>query len=127
MLPAKSSLHTTKHYAAMDWRELPAFMTKLHKRHTMGAMALAFMIFTAARGGEVRGAAWSEIDMSQATWVIPGVRMKRGHEHRVPLSEPAMDILRLLAEMRSGDLVFPGNRQDRPLADVTMNLNPGVG
>ena len=52
----------------------------------MGALALEFLILTATRSGEVRGARWSEIDLTTGIWTIPAGRMKAGREHRVPLS-----------------------------------------
>ena len=51
------------------------------------------MILTAARTGEVIGADWSEIDLEAKLWTVPAARMKAGREHRVPLSEPALEIL----------------------------------
>ena len=82
------------HFAALDWRDASAFMAALRAREGMGVRALQFAILTAARSGEVRGAQWSEIDMEPAEWIIPAERMKTGQPHRVPLSEPALAILR---------------------------------
>ena len=72
-------------------------------------LAFEFLILTAARTGEVRGATWVEFDLDAATWTIPGERMKEGREHRVPLSTAAMDILRQAqqADWQSFKLVFP--------------------
>ena len=71
-------------------------------------LAFEFAVLTAARSGEVRGATWDEINMDDATWTVPAVRIKGGKEHRVPLSGRALEIL---AEARDlgGDagLVFP--------------------
>ncbi|MBV8573611.1 MAG: tyrosine-type recombinase/integrase, partial [Acetobacteraceae bacterium] len=68
-------------------------MAELPKRHGTAALALRFAILTAARGGEVRGATWGEVDMSGRLWTVPGARVKAGREHRVPLSDAAMAIL----------------------------------
>ena len=71
-------------------------------------LALEFLVLTAGRSNEVTGAAWDEFDMDARLWTVPGARMKKGREHRVPLSDRAME---LLAEARkhAGDtgLVFP--------------------
>ena len=56
-------------------------------------LAFEFLVLTAARSAEVRGAVWSEIDLETATWVIPAGRMKAAREHRVPLSARAVDVL----------------------------------
>ena len=72
----------------------------------------------------MRGARWSEIDMSAATWIVPAERMKGGREHRIPLSEAALGILRDMAEVRvsndSDALVFPGRDAGRPLSDMSL-------
>jgi integrase len=73
-------------------------------------LALEFLILTAARTSEVRGAGWAEVDFDEATWTIPADRMKSGREHRVPLSTTALDVLRRTRRERRGfpnDLVFP--------------------
>ena len=71
-------------------------------------LAFEFLVLTAARSAEVRGAVWSEIDLETATWVIPAGRMKAAREHRVPLSARAVDVL---AESRrhsdDSNWVFP--------------------
>jgi integrase len=123
LLPAKGKLRTTRHYAALGWRDAPSLVQRLLSQPGgMGTLALAFLILTAARSGEARGATWSEIDLVTATWTIPAERMKAGREHRVPLSGPAIDLLRMLAMVRTASpLVFFGVGSDgRPVADVTL-------
>src|SRR5262249_11760767 len=82
------------HFAALPSAELPAFMSELRRRDSLSAKALEFTILTAARTGEVIGATWDEFDLKAKTWTIPADRMKAGQEHRVPLSDRAVDILR---------------------------------
>jgi integrase len=62
----------------------------------VAALALEFTILTAARSGEVIGARWSEVDLAKAIWTVAAERMKAGKEHRVPLSERAVEILESL-------------------------------
>lgn len=81
------------HLAALPWSEVPAFMRELAKREGVSARTLEFIILTAARSGEARGALWSEFDLAAKVWTVPGARMKRGVEHRVPLSCEALAIL----------------------------------
>lgn len=110
------------HHGAMPWREVPAFMEELAARRGLAARALAFTILTAARSGEVRGATWEEIDLEEAIWTVPAERMKAGREHRVPLSNAALAILRDLpwcAEAPDA-LVFPGSKPGRPMSDMTL-------
>jgi integrase len=83
-------------------------------------------ILTAARSGEVRGMTWREVDIEAGVWTIPGSRMKAGREHRVPLSPAAIDVLwDQLPERGKPDpdaLVFPGQREGRPLSDMTLGV-----
>lgn len=84
-------------------------MARLADDSSMAARCLRFLMLTATRSAEARGARWSEIDLGQRLWTIPAARTKGGrHGHRVPLSEPALAILTELAEVRTSDLVFPG-------------------
>jgi integrase len=132
MLPKRSKVRAVQHHPALDWRDAPDFIRKLMARDTgIGARALLFAILTAARSGEVRGATWDEIDMENATWTIPPRRadgqtgMKAGRMHRVPLTQPALDVLRGLAgvrtDMRSEALVFPSTLKDgAAMSDMTL-------
>ncbi len=83
---------------------------------------LKFLVLTAARSGEARGANWDEIDIESATWTIPGSRMKAGIEHRVPLSDQALEVLMLARELEDGSgFCFPSPlRPGRMLSDMTL-------
>lgn len=105
----KRALPTVKpqvdHMAAMPWTGLPAFMEALGEREGLSALTLQFLILTATRSGEARGARWDEIEGD--VWTVPGIRMKRGKPHRIPLSPQAVAILDK-ARGLGADLVFPG-------------------
>ena len=83
---------------------------------------LTFLVYTAARSGEARGAKWSEIDLESATWTIPASRMKAGVEHRVPLSDQALEVLKLARQLDDGSgLCFPSpQKPGRALSDMTL-------
>ena len=110
------------HFAALPYTDIPALMNKLAQVPTIGRMALRFTILTAARSGEVRGATWSEIDLANRRWTIPGSRMKVGKEHVVPLPAAAVALLYEILAGRSvhpTEIVFPGNG-GKPMSDMTM-------
>jgi integrase len=123
-LPARSKVRKVEHHAALPWREVGDFVAALKDQQGVSARALRFAILTAARSGEVRGACWSEIDMSAPTWIVPAERMKGAREHRIPLSEAALDIVREMALGRTSSnpdaLVFPGRDAGRPLSDMSL-------
>ncbi len=74
-------------------------------------LAFEFLVLTACRSGEVRGAVWEEMDRSGRVWRIPPERMKAGREHRVPLSGRALAILREARALADGSgMVFPSAR-----------------
>ena len=83
---------------------------------------LEFLILTAARSGEARGALWSEMDLGTATWTIPAERMKAQAEHRVPLSARSVAILHEARAIDDGSgLVFPSAaRPGKPISDMTL-------
>jgi len=115
--PAKVS--KIEHHAALPYTEAGAFMVDLRQQAGMGARALEFVIITAARSGEVRGAKWAEIDLDQAVWNIPADRMKAGREHRIPLSDTALELLRHLPRIDGSELLFP-NTKGTALSDMTL-------
>jgi integrase len=119
LLPAKSKVRRVEHHAALPYGQLPEFVAELRRQEGVGALALEFAILTAARTGEVIGARWDEIDMGARLWTIPGVRMKAGKEHRVPLSDAAMAIVEAMVARR-GDFVFPGGKARRPLSNMAL-------
>jgi integrase len=87
---------TRSHYQSLHYTKLPDFIRQLRTRQAraVSASALEFCILTASRAGEVLGAVWPEIDWENRVWVIPAARMKSRVEHRVPLSDRAMEILK---------------------------------
>lgn len=115
-----------RHFAAMPYAQLPAFVAKLREklreRESVGRLALEVLILTVVRSGEIRGAEWKELDLDAALWTVPAERMKMGRAHAVPLSPEAVDAFRRAEKFKVGasDLVFPGQNVKRPLSDMTL-------
>lgn len=121
ILPAPRKVTKVEHHAALPVADLGAFMEKLRAAEGQGARALEFAILTAARSGEVRGATWEEIDLNAATWTVPAERMKAGKEHRVPLSDAAVALLKATAPApKRNGLVFAAPRGGA-LSDMTLS------
>ena len=121
ILPPRSKVTPVIPHAALDWRDLPAFMAQLREQDGFGARALEFTILTAARSGEVRGATWDEIDLAAALWTVPTGRMKANRPHVVPLSGAALAVLHAARALRgTSEYVFPGMKADRPLSDMAL-------
>ena len=120
LLPARSKVRKVEHHAALPYRHLPAFMASLRQQEGLAARALEFLILTAARTGEIIGARWEEVDVDERLWTIPADRMKAGKEHRVPLSERAVAIIKELTESRTGEFIFPGRKTGNPMSNMAM-------
>jgi integrase len=118
------------HHAALPYGEIAEFMSSLRAQAGTGARALEFTILTAARSGEVLGAKWSEIDFENRIWTIPASRMKAGREHRVPLSDAAIELLQNLPLENGNDFVFLGGRgaglSGAALAAVLKRIRPDL-
>ena len=112
------------HLRALPYQDVGSALSTVDASQTSPASkhCLKFLVLTAARSGEARGAAWDEIDIEGATWTIPGSRMKAGTEHRVPLSDQALEVLVLARELEDGsELCFPSPlRPGRMLSDMTL-------
>ena len=124
ILPKPSSIASVEHYAAPNREDMPGIMRALLASEGLAAKAVAFTCLTAMRSGEIRQAAWSEIDVQSRVWHAPTEHMKGKKEHRVPLSDSALEILKAVRPLRNpahGDLVFPGQKQGKPLSDVALS------
>jgi integrase len=110
VLPPPRKVAPIAHHAAMDYRQVPAFMARLRQEQGPAARVLEFLILTSARTSEVTGATWDEIDLDGKVWIVPAHRMKGGREHRVPLADAAVDLLRKLPREVDNPFVFVGRR-----------------
>ena len=103
------------HHAALPYTQVASFMQALRKDTGIVARALEFITLTAVRLGEATGATWDEIDLEAKTWTIPASRMKADQQHRVPLSDAAISVLKTVREIRQSDYVFAGFKPGRPI------------
>lgn len=129
LLPARGKIQKVKHHPALPYLDAPAFMAELRDRQSMSARALELTILTAVRTNEAIGATWEEIDLKGKTWTIPASRMKADREHRVPLSDRAVEILEGIP--RQGRYVFSGAHKGQPLSNMAMlellrGMRPGI-
>jgi integrase len=120
-LDSRSKVRKVQHHAALPYTELPAFMRALSAQPGLAPLGLAFTILTAARTGETIGARWSEIDLEGRVWTVLANRSKGGREHRVPLSDEALAVLKAArAQDAPSEFVFPGHKPHRGLSNMAM-------
>lgn len=124
LLPGSTRGAGVRHHPAMPYAQVPDFVLGLKTRISTSARALEFLILTWARTSEVLKMTWSEVDLAAASWTVPAERMKMGVEHVVPLSEPALLVLRSMAVHGSEPdaYVFPGQLARKPLSGMAMEM-----
>jgi integrase len=120
VLPSKGKLAKVNHHAALPYAELPAFMVALRQREGVAARALEATVLTVSRTGEIIGGRWDEIDLDAKVWTIPAGRMKGDREHKVPLSERAIELLQTLPTEEGNPHVFIGPRPGSGLSNMSM-------
>ena len=112
-----------EHHQALPYAQVPGAVMQVRESNASISTKLAFeyLVLTAGRSGEVRGADWAEVDWESATWEIPAARMKARRPHRVPLSGRAMEILGQALELNdSQGLIFPSMRSGRPASEMVF-------
>ena len=123
-LPPPRKVNKRKHHPAMPFKDLYSFVVRLKAVEGMSARALEFVVLTACRSGEARGALWSEIDLKGKIWNVPPERMKAGRAHRVPLADEVVKLLEALPRFERApgevDYVFPGLKKDKALSDMSL-------
>ena len=126
VVPVLGAQHdVVQHMRALPHREVPAAIETVRASNARPVVKLAFefLVLTAARSGEVRGAVWTEIDRDEGVWTIPATRMKAKREHRVPLCRRAMEILDSVQALYEGasPLLFPSVQQGKQLSDMMLS------
>jgi integrase len=121
LLPAPRKIAPVIHHPSAPYADIPVIMAALRAKTSLSAYCLRFIILTACRSGEGRGAAWDEIDLVNRTWTIPGERMKSNRPHTVPLCNEAMNILQTMSQIRQNRAALVFSHRNAPLSDVTVN------
>ncbi|TKF78077.1 DUF4102 domain-containing protein [Vibrio kanaloae] len=112
--------------AALKPAELPELMGSIAnasiKRTTR--CLLEWQLHTMTRPAEASGAKWCEIDINEKVWTIPAERMKKRREHRIPLTEQALDLLEVMKPISGHrEFVFPSDRDPKkPCNSQTANM-----
>lgn len=108
------------HHAAIAYVDAPKLWAGLQRSTGTAARAVEFVMLTAVRAGEARGATFAEVDLAARTWCIPAERMKAEREHIVPLSPSAVAIVKAMQAQAIGPLIFAGAVEKRPISDTAM-------
>ena len=119
---------STEHHEYLPYERMGEFWKVLKANESNVTRILELIVLTAARSGEARGARWGEVDLGNATWTIPAVRMKKGREHRVPLSLAAIDVLRRARAAQPPTmwwgLVFPNGARREMAKEAPAAVHP---
>lgn len=130
LLAKPTKLKNVTPRAALPYDAVADFMRTLKAQKGQAARALELQILTASRPSEVTGARWSEFDLDNSTWTVPGERMKAGKEHRIPLSPAGVKLVKHLPRLHD-DYVFPGAGKNATMTTaaplkVLKEIRPGV-
>jgi integrase len=119
LLPKPKKVANVENFPALPWLEIGAFMVELRKVQGVSARAVELGIYCASRSGELRGASWAEIDFNTCVWTIPAARMKMKKEHKVPLSNEVIALLKAMPRFVGTNLIFPNNKNTE-LSDMAL-------
>lgn len=126
LLGSPKKIAPPKHHPALALDDAAGWFAALKAREGTAARVLEFIALTACRSGEARGATWAEIDLDARLWTIPAARMKAGREHRAPLSEAAVALLRALPKREDCPLIFPSLRGKVIARDTLSGLMKAI-
>ena len=113
-------INTVHHHPAMPYKILPAFYKLLVQNTTLSSYALRLLILTVARTNEILGARRDEFDLQERRWVVPAKRMKANREHKVPLSDEAINIVKLRMHDSNHELLFPSLIGKNNISNMAM-------
>ena len=117
VFPSPAKISPVSHFSAVPVSQIPELCQRLRGSESLSSQILLFLILTAVRSGEARGARWEEVDFASNRWVIPSDRKKERRSLAVPLSEPAIQILKIRSAFSDGEYVFGG----KPLSDTAVS------
>jgi integrase len=123
MLPSPAKIAAARHHPALPHQELPAFMAELRDRDSLSARALELTILCATRTSETIGATWDEISLKDRTWTVPAARMKAGAQHKIPLSDRAVEVLRGIPR-HGAARIFP--LSNMAMLEILRGMRPGL-
>lgn len=108
-------------HPSLPYDQVSTFIQHLRQKDGISPKALEFAILTACRSGEIFGATWQEIDFKSKVWIIPKERMKAEKEHRVPLSQEAISLLKSIQHYtQAQEFIFPAPRSGEMLSDMSL-------
>jgi integrase len=123
LLPKMDKQDLVDHHKAMPYAQVPTMFSTIGANPSLSAKALLFCVLTASRTTEAREATWDEIDLDNQLWIIPKDRMKKKKEHRIPLSNQAVEVLKTITRIEGSPYVFNGKSRTQkyaPLSNMAM-------
>jgi integrase len=126
LLPARGKVRKVQHHPALSYDKIRPFVKTLRREEGTASLALEFAILTGSRTSEVIGARWAEFNLKTALWTVPANRIKGGREHRIPLSAPALAIVKKMKALpvpdgeKPSEFVFPGGKAGKGLSNGAM-------
>jgi integrase len=108
-----SKRKTVEHHPAMPYAQVPELIQRIGSNPVISSKALLICVLTATRTSETINAKWDEFDLVSKIWTIPKARMKRNIEHRVPLSDFVVEIIKSITKVDESPWVFNGQSREK--------------
>ena len=118
LLPKPQKIRTVKHLRAAPWQSMPEIYELLREESSPAAALTQLIVLTAVRSSEARGIRWAEVNLAERVWTIPRERTKANRDHRVPLTDPVLELIK--DAPTSNDLIFPGPVSRKIISDVAV-------
>lgn len=116
LLTPKERVSPSRNHPSLPWQQVPELMGKLRNLESPASFLTEFIILTASRSGEARGAQWDEMSIDLKTWSITAQRMKMKRPHIVPLVGAALELVKNAKDKPSTGLVFTNPRSGKPFS-----------
>ena len=120
VLPDPYKIRKVKHHASLPYSQINVFYKQLSEFDLFSAYALRMVILTVARTSEVIKSKFEEFDLEKKIWTLPYYNMKARREHKIPLSNEALSIIRFLRRKHNHEHVFTNLVTDKHISDGAM-------
>ena len=113
-------IHKVKSFASLNYSNISNFYKDISEIDLLAVYALRLLILTATRTKEVIEAKFTEFDLDKKVWTIPEHKMKAGVEHKVPLSDEAIQIINFMRKKHNHEYVFHNKATGKHISNNAM-------
>jgi len=120
ILPNPFKINKVKHHAFLRHEEVNRFYNELFEIDLFSVYALRLLILTITRTSEVIKSKFEQFDLDKGIWTLPYYNMKARKEHKVPLSNEAISIIKLMRKKHNHEYVFHNPATGKHISNGAM-------